>query len=179
MTVTIRSARPGDALAIATLRIASWGAAYRGIVPDARLDAMTPEKTIELWRATAAGENAGHGLVVSEAAGRLIGFAMLGPARAPDFGYSGEVQAIYLAPEAIGKGYGRPLFVRGLDWLAQQGHPDAILWVMEANARALRFYEKAGGVQVPGSRKPFSMGEREIWETAFGFRPLPVPTSSD
>lgn len=179
MIVTIRPARPEDALGIATLRVASWRVAYRGIVPEARLEAMTPDKTVELWRATAAGENPGHGLLVSEDGDRLIGFAMSGQARAPNFGYSGEVQAIYLAPEAIGQGYGRPLFGRALGWLAQQGHTDAILWVMEGNARALRFYQTAGGIQVPGSRKPFSMGEREIWETAFGFGPLPVATPSD
>ena len=40
LAITVRSARPGDAEAIAQLHVASWRVAYRGIVDDAYLDAL-------------------------------------------------------------------------------------------------------------------------------------------
>ena len=61
----------------------------------------------------------------------------------PD-GSTGEVVAIYARPEAWGTGAGRALMMAALDGLRGAGFRDATLWVLDSNARARRFYERAG-----------------------------------
>jgi GNAT superfamily N-acetyltransferase len=171
----IRPATPADAHTIATVRITSWRATYRGVVPDSYLDAMTPAESQDNWRAVAAGEVAGAELLVCDIDGAVVGFAAYGAARPPDFGYGGELYATYYLPEAMGKGYGTAMVAAVARGLARLGHADMILWVMEANARGRRFYAGTGGAVVPGSRRSFDIDGTAIWEIAYGFRPLPAP----
>ena len=169
----VRAARPQDAHAIARVRMISWQAAYRGIVPQSFLDALTPAETEDSWRAVAAGEMTGAELLVCEVEGAVVGFACYGAARPPDFGYSGELFATYYLPEAMGKGYGTAVVARVVEGLKRLGHGDMILWVMEANARGRRFYDGIGGTPIEGARQSFEIEGTPIWEIAYGFRPLP------
>ncbi len=169
----VRPATPQDAHAVAQVRVTSWQATYRGTVPDSALDAMTPAETQDRWRAVAAGEVANAELLVCEVDGAVVGFAGYGAARPPDFGYGGELYATYYLPEAMGKGYGTRMVADVVRGLIRMGHMDMILWVMEANARGRRFYDGIGGSVISGSRRSFEIGGREIWEVAYGFRPLP------
>lgn len=57
---------------------------------------------------------------------------------------SGEVWAIYTAPEHWGRGIGRALMSQAVDRLSQLGFVELRLWVLEDNARARRFYEALG-----------------------------------
>ncbi|HEY7976868.1 MAG TPA: GNAT family N-acetyltransferase [Rhizomicrobium sp.] len=172
--VTIRYARTEDAPGIAHVHSTSWRNTYRGIVPQSYLDDMHPEKTVERWREAAAGKVPGAHLLVAYEKGKIIGFEVYGPAREPSFGYSGELYAAYFLPEAMGKGLGTEMMKTVVRDLAAQGLNDMIVWVMEANARGRRFYEKLpGGAVVPDSRKSFDIDGAEIWEIAYGFRPLP------
>ena len=57
---------------------------------------------------------------------------------------AGEIEAIYLAPEARGTGLGRPLLEAAAAGLARAGFATAVLWVLTANEEARRFYERAG-----------------------------------
>lgn len=173
MTLTIRPAMPADARAIAELRVESWRASYRDIVPDGYLDAMRAEETLELWRAAAAGETAGTEVLVGLEDQHIVGFAAYGPAREPAFGYSSELFATYWHPHAIGKGHGSRMFAEVRRALARLGHKDMILWVLEANRRGRNFYEsRMGGTFVEGSLRSFEIDGREIPELAYGFRPL-------
>ena len=47
-------------------------------------------------------------------------------------------------PQHWGTGVGRALIEAGEDELRRLGHRDAILWVLDDNPRARRFYERAG-----------------------------------
>ena len=173
-SVTIRPARPDDATGIAHVHSTSWRQTYRGIVPQSYLDDMHPEKTIERWREAALGKHPGTHLLVAEEGGKIMGFEVYGPAREPAFGYAGELYAAYFLPEAMGKGLGTQMMKTVVRDLSAQGLNDLIVWVMEANDRGRRFYEKIlGGAVVPGSRKSFEIDGAEIWEIAYGFRPLP------
>lgn len=169
----IRPATPDDAHAVAAVRVASWRATYRGVVPDSYLDAMTPEESRDGWRAVAAGEIAGAELLVCDIGGAVVGFACYGAARPPELGYGGELYATYYLPEAMGKGYGTQTVAQVVRGLVRMGHTDMILWVMEANARGRRFYDGIGGAAVPGARQSFEIDGVAIWEIAYGFRPLP------
>lgn len=172
--VTIRPARSEDAPGVAAVHSASWRATYPGIVPQSYLDDMCPEKTVERWRDAAVGKHPGAHLLVAEEASKIIGFETYGPAREPNFGYSGELYAAYFLPEAMGKGLGTEMMKIVVRDLAAQGLNDMIVWVMEANERGRRFYEKIlSGVAVPDSRQSFEIEGAMVWEIAYGFRPLP------
>ena len=168
---TIRPGRPEDAYGIAMVHSTSWRATYRGIVPQAHLDGMDPEKTVQRWQSAMAGP--AH-VLVAEESGRITGFQVYGPAREPSFGYAGELYAAYFLPEAMGKGLGTQMMKIVVRDLAARNLNDMIVWVMEANARGRRFYEKLlGGTVVPHSRQSFEIDGAAIWEIAYGFRPLP------
>ncbi|WP_330987113.1 hypothetical protein [Herbaspirillum lusitanum] len=47
--VTVRRATVDDAALIAQVRIDSWRAAYRGLIPDAYLDGMKVEDSTRMW----------------------------------------------------------------------------------------------------------------------------------
>lgn len=75
----------------------------------------------------------------------IVGMAATGSARDSDASATtGELEAIYLAPEAIGRGIGRALHDRALADLRERGFTEATLWVLRENQRARRFYEAAG-----------------------------------
>ena len=128
----------------------------------------------EDWCAMAQGEHPASELIVCEVEDRIVGFACYGSARPPSFGYSGELYATYFLPSAIGKGYGAATMRTAMTALARLGHADMVLWVMEQNVRGQRFYQRAGGVVLPDSRRSLSIHEATIWEIAYGFRPLPA-----
>jgi len=172
----IRPAKPDEGTVVAAVRVASWRAAYAGLVPASYLAAMPADEAH--WNAVAHGEHPDTELIVCEADSRIVGFACYGTARPPCFDYSGELYATYFLPDAIGKGYGAATLRVAMAALARLGHVNMMLWVMEDNARGRRFYERAGGVVIANSRQSFAIDDHTIWEIAYGFRPLPEAPST-
>lgn len=147
-TVAVRLARLDDAATIADLHVRSWRAAYRGIVPDAILDGLSIEQRVEFWqrRIDRAADPFAEGRIWVVVDGdRVVGLATTSPATDPDLGPgAGELAAIYLAPEAWSRGFGSALFAAAVDDLRARGFAPLVLWVIEANIRGRRFYERAG-----------------------------------
>ena len=74
-TLTLRRANAGDAPAIARVRVDSWRTTYRGLIPDAYLDAMQVEASTALWdRVLTAGPNT-TSVFVAEYGTDIVGFA--------------------------------------------------------------------------------------------------------
>lgn len=145
--VSIRQATLDDAEALARLHVRSWQWAYRGQLPDKYLDRMseTMDRRIEARRALLTDLPPDYRVWIAEQAGQMVGFAVTEPSRDADAPPStGEVSLIYLEQAAAGKGIGRLLFAHAVDDLRQRGYAQAMLWVLETNARARRFYEAAG-----------------------------------
>jgi len=59
-------------------------------------------------------------------------------------GQIGEVYALYVTPAWWSTGTGRSLMGAALAALEAEGYQRAVLWVLAANNRARRFYERAG-----------------------------------
>jgi GNAT superfamily N-acetyltransferase len=142
----IRRALPADSPIIGQIRIRGWRAAYRGLVGDDTLDAMSdvgrePQRRERLRRPPAR-----SGAWVVETDGQVVGFALTGPTRDLDVDRSttGEVFAIYLEPEFVGRGFGRALFGRALQDLRAMGFVRVSVWVLADNRVGRRFYEAAG-----------------------------------
>jgi GNAT superfamily N-acetyltransferase len=76
----------------------------------------------------------------------VAGFADFGPSHDPEADPErvAELYAIYVLPEAWGRGVGRALMAEVLTRLRSEGYREAILWVIEDNPRTRRYYELAG-----------------------------------
>jgi ribosomal protein S18 acetylase RimI-like enzyme len=141
--VRIREATVADIDAIAATHVEAWRAAYPGLVPQPFLDAIKVDGRRDLWKEHFLDPKRGA-LVVEDELG-IAGFASYGPAELPIEGSSlGEILGIYLLPRVIGMGVGRDLLARATRALTEDGYDRAVLWVLEANTRARRFYEAAG-----------------------------------
>ncbi|MBK9741008.1 MAG: GNAT family N-acetyltransferase [Actinobacteria bacterium] len=137
----VRPAVPGDAEAIARVHVATWQAAYRGLLPDAFLDGLRWEDRLARWTAALStpGPTEGGAWVAVENGTEIRGFVEWGPARDEDLGAAGnEVYAIYVAPTAWRSGVGAALL--GVVPTSR----DAVLWVLAGNVRALAFYRRHG-----------------------------------
>lgn len=143
----VRAAAPSDAEQIAAVHVQSWQAAYRGLLPQDYLDQLDPADRLPRWRRTLREvDPASGGVIVAVKNGRICGASWFGPARDTDTDpiQVGELIGIYLVPEAWGKGLGRSLMTAAAEHLTIAGYTQATLWVLQSNARARRFYAKAG-----------------------------------
>lgn len=135
----IRAIAPGDdRTAISGIYEQSWKHAYRGIVPQAYLDAIPPGR----W-ADKLDTPGWHTLVCLEG-GRPVGTCSFCASRFPEYPGCGEIISIYFLPEYTGRGFGRQLLGAAVSELRALGFGEIFLWVLEENARARRFYERFG-----------------------------------
>ena len=147
----IRQARPGDEDAVAHVHVCSWRVAYRGLLPDAYLDALQPHERAARYAFADAGP---HRPVTTVAVdGEVVcGFASTGPCRDDDRRDLGEVYALYVDPGWWDRGVGRALMQAARERLAAEGFLAAVLWVLVGNQRAQRFYA-IDGWQPDGQRR--------------------------
>jgi GNAT superfamily N-acetyltransferase len=153
----LRLARPEDAPGIAHVQVTTWRAAYRGIMPDAALAALSVETSTPGWRRVLADRPRGT-LVACAPDGRVVGFSMLGASRDRDAApVTGEVYAFYVVPEHWKTGTGRRLWLATRTLLREHGFTEVTLWVLEANARGRGFYERMGLVRDPAPDGSFEV----------------------
>ena len=137
----IRLASSGDAAAIAQCQIVTWQQTYRGILPDAFLDTQAVERSAESWRAVVSDRRRVTHVVDGPG---VLGFCTSGPSRGETGGFRGEVEAIYIHPTEQGRGHGTALIRAAMAWLADRKLIPVLVWALEANAPAHRFYQALG-----------------------------------
>jgi ribosomal protein S18 acetylase RimI-like enzyme len=143
--VAIRGAATSDAKAIATIHLASWRAAYRGIVPDQFLIGITLESRIARWqRALSLSESPLVVTTVAVNGDAILGVCSSGPRQWPESSSFGEIYALHVEPGSWRRGIGRLLLDDSLERLAARGFAAAVLWVLRDNWNARRFYEARG-----------------------------------
>jgi ribosomal protein S18 acetylase RimI-like enzyme len=177
--INLRRANVADAEAIAAVRIESWLATYRGMIPDAYLDSMQLEESIIHWRTIlealpAAGERIC--VFVAESEGQVIGFAsgMLLPE--PKLDMKAELTAVYLRPAWQRSGIGRRMVQKVARTLQAQGSNSLLVWVIAENAIARNFYEELGGALL--LEQKFSWDSLDLMEAGYGWRDLSVLMAS-
>ena len=146
MPETFREATFEDAHLIATVRVRTWQAAYRGIFPQSQLDAMNIEAQTERtgnWLRSPDRRDSDWVLLND---GGVVGWsATLLPSRDDDLpAETAEIPAIYVLPEYWGQGCGHRLMGHTLDQLRNLGAHSVALWVLEDNRRARAFYVREG-----------------------------------
>ena len=169
MDVRIREAVPADAGAITRVHIDTWRTSYAGIVPDEHLADLSYERREAVWvQILSRDEPAQCNFVAETDGGEIVGFAGGGPEREGDEVYRGELYAIYLLREYQRSGTGRRLACAVARGLIEAGFDSMLLWVLEDNRPARRFYESLGGEQV--GRKTIEIGGATLVELSYGWR---------
>ena len=75
-SIVIRPAQMSDAPGIARVHVDAWRSTYRGLVPDAFLDALQTDSRERFWRATLSNPTApARVFVAQEPGGAVVGFA--------------------------------------------------------------------------------------------------------
>ena len=141
----IRDATPRDAEAIAEINAAGWRTAYRGLVPDEKIQGI-PERA---WAREIAGNLSqpadGHLSLVAVEDGRVVGSCfLLRKARDGDLDDASELVAIYVHPEHWRRGVGASLITEALRRAPEWGTSEIALWTLVGNEAAIAFYERFG-----------------------------------
>jgi ribosomal protein S18 acetylase RimI-like enzyme len=182
MAARLREARRGEELAVAELHVRSWQEAYKELMPAEFLDGLDPRDRAGRYTFGSTEEGAattvlavgdderdevgeeGDGGDPSLTKGEvrpgsppspfesLLGFVTFGESRNDDARGLGEVYALYVDPGSYKGGVGRMLMADARRRLAEDGFTEAILWVLQGNDRARRFYEGEGWVPDGTSR---------------------------
>ncbi|MFC8921422.1 GNAT family N-acetyltransferase [Cellulosimicrobium sp. NPDC057127] len=140
----LRPARPDDATALGAVEHRCWTETYTDLLPPASWEAAEPEAGAAWWHRRLTRPPRGGSIVVAEAHGAVVGFAMSGR---PHVGAHVahppvrdlELYSLYVLAAWHGTGAGAAL----LEAAVPPG-TSAELWVAERNARAVAFYHRHG-----------------------------------
>ena len=127
-----------DLLQVSRVYEQSWKHAYKGIIPQSYLDSI-PEGR---WAKSVSKPDMSSIVLIDN--GTIVGTSGFCASRWEKFAGYGEIVSVYLLPEYTGKGYGRKLMETAMCELRKQGFDKLLLWVLEENTNARRFYEHLG-----------------------------------
>lgn len=163
----IRTASEQDKAAMGKIYCFAWQRAYRGIMPQDFLNALTVEnstpKTIRP-----------ESNLVAEHNGEVVGLVNYGRAREEQAAMMGEIRAIYVLPGQWRHGAGKGLFEAAAGRMKAAGFDGFYLWVLKDNARARGFYEKMS-MDKADEEKTVIIAGRELSEVKYGYRFDPRP----
>ncbi|MGQ0735753.1 MAG: GNAT family N-acetyltransferase [Acidobacteriota bacterium] len=144
----VRSARPSDGEAIATLHALSWRRAYQGILAQEFLDHRADGDRRRLWRERLADPRSDTQLVrVAVTQDRIVGFVCVYLDH--DERWGALLDNLHIHPDLTGRGVGRQLMAHAASWVLEHRPRSGLhLWVFEDNLAARGFYERFGGVPI-------------------------------
>jgi ribosomal protein S18 acetylase RimI-like enzyme len=118
--------------------------AYRGIVPDSHLERFTYQRREGAFQQALTANLEETYLI--EDNDQAIGILTIGASRDADLdtSYTGEIWGIYIDPNYWRQGIGTTLVHEAERILQSRDYTEVVLWVLEENVDARRFYEKMG-----------------------------------
>nr|AIA16516.1 Acetyltransferase (GNAT) family [uncultured bacterium] len=168
----VTAARREDCLAIASIHVASWQAAYASLFPAEYLASLSVPERENSWLAIL--EASASRTLVVKRDGQVLGFISFGRCRdegaAPN---RGEVWALYVKPQAWSAGAGWALWEAARVQMLHAGFAEVSLWVLSGNDRGLRFYEAVGFRREPHSEQYFERGGAKLQEVRLLIHPRP------
>ena len=177
--ISVRTARPADAIAIGAVHVAAWRNAYPGILPDLYLARLSVPRQAAHYEAAIRGPG---GVFVAVASGsdlpagnspRIIGFTTAGTARGGVIGGrrlgEGEVETLYVLDDWRERGIGRRLMRKAASFLSEGGCRSLYLWVLRDNPSRW-FYQRLGGMQA--AEAPIRVAGQSLMQTAFVWDPI-------
>lgn len=154
-SVEIRKATKDDATGIAQTHVESWQAAYTEILSAEVMESANLDERRASWSELLERNERTERVYVADFGGEIGGFAFTQPCRDDDVKTEdvAELTALYLRPSFFGRGAGTALVEAALPDLRDAGFSEVILWVLEENAGARRFYDRTGWTW-DGTRAP-------------------------
>ncbi|HLJ05451.1 MAG TPA: GNAT family N-acetyltransferase, partial [Acetobacteraceae bacterium] len=178
--ISVRRARPADAISIGSVHVAAWRSAYPGILPDDFLARLSVPRQAAHY--DAAIRSSSTGVFVASASGndvppgsgsRIMGFATAGRARTKLAGggvlAEGEVETLYVLDDWRDRGVGRKLMRAAAAWLAEAGCKSCFVWVLRDNPSRW-FYQRLGGK--PTAEAVIQFAGQKVPQTAFVWDPI-------
>ncbi len=145
--LTLRTAQPGDAEAIAVLHTDSWRRTYRGMMTDEFLDGRALENRRSVWHERLHASDLNQFVCVAQDPSTTVGFICAFANEDPTWG--SYIDNLHVVHSMRRQGVGGALMRRAAEWLCRvQPDRGVYLWVMEANASARAFYERLGAIDV-------------------------------
>jgi ribosomal protein S18 acetylase RimI-like enzyme len=177
--ISIRRARPADAVAIGAVHVAAWRSAYPGILPDAFLARLSVPRQAAHYESAIRSSTAvfvacASGPDVPTGTGsRVVGFCTAAPARTTEISgqalAEGEVETLYVLDDWRDRGIGRRLIRAAGAHLAEAGCRSIYLWVLRDNPSRW-FYQRLGGK--PAAEATTHVAGRPVAQTAFVWNPI-------
>lgn len=144
-TCFIRKAQLADALPLAAILTSSWESAYSDILAPMALEQNTDAgKRAEMFKRMLSDDKTS--IYIAFVKGIPCGLVSFGQSRDIELADHAEIIAIYVLQSHWGYGVGKTLMDLILSSLRQNNSNKVMLWVLEDNIRARRFYEKNGFV---------------------------------
>jgi len=172
--LTVRPALPGDERGVARVHVDAWRLAYRGLIADEVLSALSLADSAGRWRAWLEASVAGrptdhtpdvtHRMLVATSGDRIVGWVTFGPARDATASADHEVAGLYVHPDSWSRGVGGTLLDAVEADLSSRGATEAYLWVLAGNERAIGFYERHGWMSDGAEKLGDAGGARQLRE---------------
>lgn len=163
--VDVRPARGSDAVGISEVHDEAWSTAYRGIIPAVALEKMMARRGPAYWRRLTMRGGAGTLVLIFD--GDVAGYATLGPNRVRRLNYGAEIYELYLRPTHQGVGLGKRLFRESRRVLSANKLTGLVVWALEDNVQARRFYTGLGASEVGRTLEPF--GDTKLSKIAYAW----------
>jgi GNAT superfamily N-acetyltransferase len=156
MHITVRPARLEDAEDVVRVHEQASAELFSDVVGKPLEEFMPFAARVEEYRRGLGKVSPDAQVIVAESAGRVIGMAVWRREAT-----EGELRDLYVIPEAWGTGVAKELMDAALEGLRLAGAEEAFLWVVEANPRARRFYEREGW-SYDGTQRATPLGPAEL-----------------
>ena len=139
----IRKVKYEDIKKIVDIHITDWKKVYKEIIDNEILDNLNREEKVKKWKEH---YNIGN-VVVAEENGIILGYCRYGDnAVYENTDIDSEIIAIYVDCDNLGKGIGKKLVEYVKTYLKNKNKTKMVIWCLEKNQNARKFYEKMGGI---------------------------------
>ena len=161
--IIIRKVKYDDIESIVDINIKDWRKVYKGIIDDDILDNLNREEKIKKWQKH---YNIGN-VIVAEKNGVVLGYCRYDDNSAyKNTNIDSEIIALYVDCDNLCNGVGRKLVEYVMNDLKSKKKNKMMIWCLEKNQNARKFYEKMGGKLMQDERY-FEIEEKRYKEVGY------------
>lgn len=163
--ILIRKVKYKDIEQIVDINIKDWKKCYRGIIEDIVLDNLSKNEKIEKWKKRF---NVGN-VIVAEKDGTILGYCRYDDNVIDENNnIDSEIIALYVDCDKLGSGVGRRLIEYVIEDLKNKDRTKMIIWCLEKNINARKFYERMGGKLIE-NQKYFEKNGKQYKEVGYTY----------
>ena len=140
----IRHATQSDLQDIVAIHVESWKDSYPDVLPAKFLAEQINQDLTKYWTEI---HIHNEDIVLVSEEDSLVGFVAVWCRPIP------FIDNLHVRPSHRSKKIGSALIKAAAKKLISKGHKTAYLWVFESNEKAIKFYERLGGIQKEQARK--------------------------